>query len=203
MSTVELLVFRHGETDWNRERRLQGHTNTPLNETGMAQARELAQVIEKHRPEVIVTSDLKRAQETANIVNEKLKLPLFMSAELRECMLGQAEGLLHDEIIARFGADSWDRWLSVKEEDKNFGFPGGQKKSEHTKKLMSFLETFLEEHPKYQLAGISTHGGSLRRIVHYAEGSPATPVPLDNCALYRLVYDREKKTWRYLGQIKN
>ena len=180
MSTVELLVFRHGETDWNRERRLQGHTNTALNDTGKAQAKELAQVIKKHKPELIVCSDLLRAQETAKIVNEDLNLPLVISSELRECMLGLAEGLLFDEIIKRFGADSWDRWLSVKEEDKDFGFPGGQKKSEHTKKLIKFLEHFLDEHKELKLVGISTHGGSLRRIVHYAEGSPTTPVSLDN-----------------------
>ena len=60
-----LFVFRHGETDWNREGRLQGHTDTPLNATGLAQAEALAEQLRRHRLEAVVSSDLLRARTTA------------------------------------------------------------------------------------------------------------------------------------------
>lgn len=201
MNRVEVLIFRHGETDWNLERRLQGHTNIPLNENGRAQARELQKRVTQNAPDVIVSSDLLRAKETAEIVNASLGLPLFISPDLRECMLGEAEGLLREELIIRFGEAGWERWLSVKKEDKDFGFPGGQTKSAHTKILINFLESFIENHPEFSKIAVSTHGGSLRRIVHYSEGSPSEPVSLENCALFRLGFDRETKKWFYLEAL--
>ncbi|MGA7262389.1 MAG: histidine phosphatase family protein, partial [Stellaceae bacterium] len=75
-----LFLFRHGETDWNREGRLQGHTDTPLNATGLAQAQALAESLRPHRLDVVVSSDLARAQTTARIVAEALRVPLFIEA---------------------------------------------------------------------------------------------------------------------------
>src|SRR5215467_11482476 len=92
-----LFLFRHGETDWNREGRLQGHTDTPLNATGLAQAEALAEQLRTHRLEAVVSSDLLRAQTTARIVAETIGLPLFTEPGLREVDVGAAEGLLWAE----------------------------------------------------------------------------------------------------------
>lgn len=86
-----LFLFRHGETDWNREGRLQGHTDTPLNATGLTQAQALAESLRPHRLDAVVSSDLKRAQTTAQIVAEALRVPLFTEAGLRETDVGAAE----------------------------------------------------------------------------------------------------------------
>ncbi|MGB9648057.1 MAG: histidine phosphatase family protein, partial [Stellaceae bacterium] len=83
-----LFLFRHGETDWNREGRLQGHTDTPLNATGLTQAQALAESLRPHRLDVVVSSDLARAQTTARIVAEALRVPLFIEAGLRETNVG-------------------------------------------------------------------------------------------------------------------
>src|SRR5437868_2985865 len=98
-----LFLFRHGETDWNREGRLQGHTDTLLNATGLAQAQALADSLRPHRLDAVVSSDLARAQTTAQIVAEALRVPLFIEAGLRETDVGAAEGLLWAEAKARFG----------------------------------------------------------------------------------------------------
>ena len=87
-----LFLFRHGETDWNREGRLQGHTDTPLNATGLAQAQALAESLRPHRLDAVVSSDLARARTTAQIVAEALRVPLFIEAGLRETRCRQPDG---------------------------------------------------------------------------------------------------------------
>ena len=117
-----LFLFRHGETDWNREGRLQGHTDTTLNATGLAQAQALAESLRPHRLEVVVSSDLARAQTTARIVAEALAVPLFIEAGLRETNVGAAEGLLWADAKTRFGEGLTERWYS----DGDVAFPGGE-----------------------------------------------------------------------------
>src|SRR6476620_10426443 len=95
-----LFLFRHVETDWNREGRLQGHTDTPLNATGLAQAEALAETLRPHRLDAVVSSDLMRAWTTARIVAEALGLPLMADPGLRETKVGAAEGLLWTEAKA-------------------------------------------------------------------------------------------------------
>ena len=98
-----LFLFRHGETDWNRAGRLQGHTDTPLNATGLAQAEALTERLRPHRLDAVVSSDLARAWTTARIVAEGLGVPLIREPGLREAQIGEAEGLFWPEVKTRFG----------------------------------------------------------------------------------------------------
>ena len=92
-----LLLVRHGETDWNAEGRLQGHTDRPLNEHGRNQAKELADRLAGEGADAIYASDLARAKETAEIVGARLGLPVMIDADLREKNWGNWEGLTGDE----------------------------------------------------------------------------------------------------------
>jgi broad specificity phosphatase PhoE len=197
MQKTEIYIFRHGETDWNKERRFQGHTDIPLNQSGRHQASELALKIKKINPELILTSDLLRAKQTAEIVNDLLQVSVIESPMLRECKLGDPEGLLRDEIVSVYGDDAWQRWLSVRKEDQAFGFPNGETKIEHLERMLNYLEYFLEENKQIRKVALSTHGGSLRRLVHHCGGAPESPVPMPNCALYRIFFDSENKVWSY------
>lgn len=99
--------LRHGETDWNREGRMQGSADIPLNETGMAQAeraRDLLKGIEISR---IVCSPLQRARQTAEIVNRELQLPITYIDNLREAHFGVQEGTMMGDWFHqwRLGAD--------------------------------------------------------------------------------------------------
>ena len=95
MSTTKLCLIRHGETSWNAERRLQGHTDIPLNATGMLQARQMAQALKdiKLTFDVLYTSDLKRAADTANAVVELFGVDAQVDGELRERHFGALQGL--------------------------------------------------------------------------------------------------------------
>ncbi len=117
-----LFVFRHGQTDWNREGRLQGHIDTPLNATGLAQAEALADRLRVHRLDAVVSSDLARALTTGRIIAEVLGVPLVTDHGLRETSVGAAEGLLWEDAKTRFGAELTERWYS----DNDAAFPGGE-----------------------------------------------------------------------------
>jgi broad specificity phosphatase PhoE len=97
-----LLIARHGETDWNRERRWQGHADLPLNDTGREQARALARELAPDPPSAVYTSDLARSRETAAIVAGELGLPVTSDARLREVDVGEWSGLLWSEIEERY-----------------------------------------------------------------------------------------------------
>src|SRR5581483_12433051 len=83
-----LLLVRHGETDWNSERRWQGHADEPLNETGRAQAREVADELADRSIDAVYSSDLSRARETAEIIAARLGLSVTTDARLGEVDVG-------------------------------------------------------------------------------------------------------------------
>ena len=95
-----LVLLRHGETDWNAARRIQGQLNSELNETGLAQAAAVAPRIAALKPAVLWTSDLDRALRTAEIVGEACGLTPVPDERLREYALGSLEGLTHEEYFA-------------------------------------------------------------------------------------------------------
>ena len=195
MRQTDVLIFRHGETDWNREQRFQGHTDIPLNETGRAQARQLTATLKQLRPHAILTSDLSRARETAEIANSVLKIPIYITPDLRECRLGDPEGMLRSQIASTYGVDTWEKWLSVKVEDLDFCFPNGENKRQHLQRITHYVESFAKTNPQFSTLALSTHGGSLRRLVHHCKGAPIEPVPLPNCALYKLSFHHHSGEW--------
>jgi broad specificity phosphatase PhoE len=103
---TRLLLARHGETDWNRERRWQGLADTALNEVGRRQARALAEELAAEPPDAVYTSDLARARETAEIVADALRLPVVVDDRLREVDVGAWSGLTAVEIETRFPGKS-------------------------------------------------------------------------------------------------
>ena len=185
-------IFRHGETDWNKERRCQGHTNIPLNENGLAQAMDLAERMLSIPLDVIVTSDLERALVTGKTVADKKLVPLIVDPRLREMSYGQAEGMLFDDAINSFGPELWQQLQSFKKENDHVGFPGGETRKISRERFLAAL-THLIETTSHQTIGISTHGGALRNALHsfLPEEHPIISIP--NCVLYKLVYDSTEK----------
>jgi probable phosphoglycerate mutase len=179
-----LFLFRHGETDWNREGRLQGHTDTPLNATGLAQAQALGESLRPHRLDAVVTSDLSRARKTAQIVAEALGVPLFIEAGLRETDVGAAEGLLWADAKTRFGEGLTERWYS----DGDVAFPGGETGIATRMRGLAGLRRFTNAHP-YRRIGVSTHGAMVRQLMKHALPPGSAPAPVRNTTLYVLRYD--------------
>jgi uncharacterized phosphatase len=95
-------LVRHGETDWNAQGRLQGSKDIPLNETGILQAKACSEHLKDLSWDFIITSPLKRARDTAEIINGKLDLPLMVMEEFMERHFGDAEGMTLQDRRAIF-----------------------------------------------------------------------------------------------------
>jgi 2,3-bisphosphoglycerate-dependent phosphoglycerate mutase len=183
-----LFVFRHGETDWNHERRLQGQFDVPLNATGLAQAEALAKRLLPHRLEAVVSSDMRRAWTTGRIVAETLGIPLIAEPGLREISVGEAQGLLWEEARARFGADLTERWYS----EDDVCFPGGETGAQTRTRGLAGLRHFTAAHT-YRRIGVSTHGAMIRQLLKHALPPGSPPVSVTNAALHVLRYDPESE----------
>jgi broad specificity phosphatase PhoE len=195
---AEVYFFRHGETDWNVQTRFQGSTDIDLNTNGRNQAGALKDFFSSRPIRHLISSDLSRARETAEIAISGLaqfqRPKMIICPSLRETDLGAAEGLTAEEVIQTFGNSSYQRWYSIAEQDLDFRFPKGETKRHHTARLMGGLRANLdsilqnsncEPFPKI---GISTHGGSLRRILHYIRPELNRPVTIKNCVVYCGIY---------------
>ena len=157
-----LLLVRHGETDWNRTGRWQGHSNTPLNELGRQQARELAESL--GGVDVVYSSDLDRARETAEILAERLGADVQFDPRLRERSFGAWEGLTSAEIEERFG-EAHRRWQA----GEGAGADDAEPFDAFGQRVNSFLADVLRRHPDETVLVIG-HGGSIRVIHALAAG---------------------------------
>ncbi len=178
-----LFLFRHGETDWNREGRLQGHTDTLLNSTGRAQAEALARRLRPNRLDAVLSSDLSRALTTGRIIAEALGLPLTSDPGLRETNVGEAEGLIWADAKARFGEELTERWY-----DGDTAFPGGETGVATLTRGLAALRRFALAHP-YRRIGVSSHGAMLRQLVRHALPPGSPPVRAPNTALFIVRYE--------------
>jgi broad specificity phosphatase PhoE len=100
MRVRRLVMLRHGQTEYNASSRMQGQLDTELSELGREQAVAAAEVLAKRQPLTIVSSDLRRALDTAVSLGERTGLPVFVDARLRETHLGDWQGLTHTEVDA-------------------------------------------------------------------------------------------------------
>ena len=157
-----LLLVRHGETDWNRDGRWQGHSDTHLNDLGREQARRLAGDL--HDVDVVYSSDLARAKETAEILAGELGLPVRLDARLRERSFGAWEGMTAAEIEAAF-AEAHGRWLA----GEGAGADDAEAFDAFGARVISFLGDVLERHPDETVLVVA-HGGSIRVVHALASG---------------------------------
>jgi len=187
-----VLLFRHGETDWNQRGRFQGQTDVPLNATGVGQSRALVRELSDRTIDAVLTSDLSRALETARFVAHSKNAPLIVNPLLREADLGEAEGLTREEVIQRFGEPALQRWANAA--DLEFRFEKGESKLEHQQRLFRCLEFELRLRPG-TCFGVCSHGGAIRRILHHLDPKNDKPFPIPNCALFEFHFDLQQGRW--------
>lgn len=186
-----LLLVRHGETDWNRDRRWQGHSDTPLNERGREQARELAATIDD--ADVVYASDLTRARETAEILASRWDVPVRVDDRLRERHFGAWEGRTNDELEREFG-DTYAQWRR----GEGHGADDAETYDAFLERVGSFVEDVVERHPDERVLVVA-HGGSVRAILALAEGVDLAGTyrslpSLANCAVTRCAFRDGKLT---------
>ncbi len=158
-----ILLARHGETDWNRENRFQGHADPPLNETGRAQAAELAAALVNEPLAAVYSSPLRRAFETAQIVAAPHGLEPVSVDALREVDVGSWQGLTRAEIEERF-PEQFARWLDYEQ-----GWEDGESYDEMGQRVLAALLELAATHEGERILAVS-HGGPVRAAYAVADG---------------------------------
>lgn len=166
---TRFFLVRHGETEWNRIHRIQGSSDIPLNDTGRAQALAVGAVLAKHRFDLIVSSPLTRAMETATIIARRMGMPLPLPiATIVERHYGEAEGCTRDELDARYPGDT--------------PVPGRESREAVQQRVVRALGDLAIRHPHADILVVS-HGGVIRSVVeHSAPGKHLEPIK--NCSVH-------------------
>ncbi|WP_127820028.1 histidine phosphatase family protein [Microbacterium sp. CPCC 204701] len=186
-----LTLIRHGETDWNRDRRIQGMTDIPLNDTGRAQARATAALLRDRLdlglPVSIVSSDLARARETAEIIATELGIAAPRAyRRLRERSYGEAEGIGVDEFRER-----WGDWYTAE-------VPGAEPWPELRARGIAALGRAVRDHrrataPAAASLIVVSHGAFMREMMRHATAGELPPAGerLRNGSAHDFVYERD------------
>jgi broad specificity phosphatase PhoE len=199
-----LLLVRHGETAWNREGRFQGHTDIPLSDVGRAQARQLRARLEAASHghlfdddhTAVVTSDLRRAHETAEIAFGGAGRTVHVRRELREFCYGVFEGLTRREIDERFPG-AMAGWLSG---DRTFAVQGGESRAQVHARAHAAIEAFLAAMPQRHVVVVA-HGGVMRQLLATCFDHRGEPrgLAFGNTATHIVRVD--PAAWSYAGQL--
>ena len=161
---VRLLLVRHGRSEMNAERRVQGWLDSPLDDMGRAQARALVKRLRTEAPALLYTSPLRRAQETAEIIAAALGIGVMGDERLKERGVGDLAGLTGAEIEARFPGflESWRSTRMVAP-------PGGEAPRRFGERVAAAFEQIVARHPD-SVVGVVTHGGVLAVYLGYLLG---------------------------------
>lgn len=166
---TRFYLVRHGETEWNRIRRIQGVSDIPLNDTGRAQAAAVGDILSKHSFDLIVSSPLSRALETARIISRRLSMPLpLVVPDLIERNYGEAEGQTRAELDSRYPPGS--------------EIPGREERASVTARAVRTLQDLAVRHPDSDILAVA-HGGLIRSVVDFA--APGVyDEPITNCSVH-------------------
>jgi alpha-ribazole phosphatase len=156
---LHLYLVRHGETDWNAGHRYQGHSDLPLNRKGIEQARQLAGRLKSQKVELVFSSDLRRAMETAQILMEGRDTPIQPEPRLREIKFGVLEGHTFDEALKL-----WPEMIKKWVEDNNQPPDGGERLDEFVQRVSRFMEEIRQSCADKTVL-IVAHAGPLREII--------------------------------------
>ena len=153
-----LYLVRHGETDWNLSRRIQGSTDIPLNDTGREQARATGRLLARRRWDRIVSSPLGRALETARLIGAEVGIDEVETLpEIVERSYGEAEGLNAQQLAERFPSDH--SGLDARD------VPGREDREAVAARAISALIAYAEAHPGENVI-VTTHGGLIRAVLN-------------------------------------
>jgi probable phosphoglycerate mutase len=167
MKPALIYVVRHGETEWNKRGKQQGHLNSPLTERGTQQAQALAHGLKNRGITSIYSSDLGRAYNTARIIDKQLKLSIQTCKRLRERHLGSLQGLTKEEFQHQY-PEEWDRFNSG---DPDYCFPGGESARERYERTVTCIEDLASQHSGQNIL-IVAHGGVLNGLFYKAINQP-------------------------------
>jgi probable phosphoglycerate mutase len=183
---TRLILWRHGQTGFNAEARVQGQFDAELSETGVDQAVAAAQRLATLEPDLLVSSDLRRASVTAAALAEVTGLQVTYDARLRERHFGEWQGLLLSEITMRW-PDAYAQWRR----GEPVADMGIEEIDDLAKRVATALQEIVAGAPDRSTIVVTTHGGAAKHGVGAILGWPSTVtrslVGLDNCHWTELV----------------
>ncbi|TCP54850.1 glucosyl-3-phosphoglycerate phosphatase (pgm family) [Tamaricihabitans halophyticus] len=165
MSLTRIVLWRHGETDYNAAGRMQGHLDSELTAVGWNQARFAAAGLNRYEPTAIVASDLRRATDTATVFAEASGIPLRIDKRLRETNLGAWQGLTSAELDADWPGERL-RWRA----DPTFAPPGGERRIDVAERAVEVVTDLDGELDGTVL--LATHGGLITSLTARLLGLP-------------------------------
>jgi uncharacterized phosphatase len=177
---TQICLIRHGETDWNASGMIQGRTDIPLNANGVRQAEESAACLSGEQFDILITSPLKRARQTADIINRGLGLPITEMEAFAERYFGVAEGMTKEERETAYP-------------DRNY--PGLESRDTLKKRVMAGLKDIMKHHPNQHVLLIA-HGAVINTILAALSGGEigSGKTKLINACISRIAF--EKGQWK-------
>jgi len=189
MPITRFCLIRHGETDWNRERRLQGHLDIPLNAQGLRQARQLASSLQAQGLHftALHVSSLERARQTAAAISQHNGLPIQIHPALRERHYGIFQGKTFAEAMHSIP----DAYQRHQDREPDFDLHGGESLRQFQQRIMHCMQQLAAQHQGQQILVVS-HGGVLEMVYRTASGkalSEPRDFPIPNAALNWISHD--------------
>ncbi len=187
---VEIVLVRHGATDWNLQGRCQGSSDRELSEAGIRQAGQIADLLGNEELSAIYSSHLRRARQTAEIISRPHDLPVLIEENLRELDHGELEGLTFNEIKTRYG-EFLIRWRS---EPADLRVPGGERLADVAERAWNGLKDIVQRHPDAARILVVSHNFPILGIVCRVTGTHLNDYRtfhLDPCGVTRLGHDAD------------
>ncbi len=185
-ANIQIVLVRHGATDWNLQGRCQGSTDRDLSDAGIRQAEQLALILCEERFDAVYSSDLRRARQTAEVISRPHALPVRVESGLRELDHGELEGLTFNEIKSRHG-EFLTRWRT---EPAELRVPGGERLADVAERAWNGLHKILQRHPGAERILAVSHNFPILGIVCRISNTPLNryrTFHVDPCGITRLI----------------
>lgn len=202
MST-RLCIVRHGETAWNAEHRVQGQLDVPLNAIGQAQAQAASKVLSREKFDVIYSSDLSRARQTARPTANLLSLEILLEKDLRERHYGIFERLTYAEVKTRYPED----YARFEAREPDYAFRTGESLRDFSARSIAVISRIANAHEGKSIL-VFTHGGVLDKLYRFVTGLPLSAhreFGIPNAGLNRIeltLAGWQIKSWADIGHLE-
>lgn len=198
-----VLAIRHGETEWNSQGRFQGHLNSALSAAGIAQSEALGERLAREPIDLLLSSDLGRALQTASAIARRTGCEIVVEPRLRERRMGILEGLTPAEVQTRY-PDEYER---LRSRDPDYVVPQGESMRQLFERSVACFTELALRHAGLMLATV-THGGVLAMLYRHAKAMPLQAprdFPLHNAGVNRFRYRLgawQLQSWGDIGHLE-
>ncbi len=190
-----LFLVRHGQTEWNDLRKIQGHSDIPLSEVGIIQAQEVAQQLASHKFDAIISSDLQRAAQTADIINRYHKHDIRLEPLLREQHYGIAQGLVGTELPQRF---SQILHKPFGQPEHEYDVPEAESYIQLVDRASKAIHKIIDTHIG-QTVLVIAHRSLMRSLIRYALKNHRLLVEIENCGIAQFHYETQLEFKGFVG----